>query len=135
MKNNCFTVVVGEGRKKNRSFSIMPSRISYPKCIEDIEKRFLERFNTLADTCFFAVPFDEDMWDYIHELRKEILELDSRPDPGNTDTEWNAVQVKTYCESIQERLARCEEALGLKTSDYQVAQTQTVHLGNHVALI
>ena len=121
MRSKGFAVIIGGGQGGGNPFRVSPNKVTGPKNIKDIEKRFLERFNRLADKNFSSIPFDEDMWDYLHVLQKEILDLDLGLGTGIGFIEWNdPAQAKDYCESVHEKLTKCEKQLGLTRSNYQV---------------
>ena len=106
-------VIIGGDQGGCKPFRGSLNKIAGPQDIKNIEKRFLERLNRLADICFSTVPFDEDMWDYLHELQKEILCLAVGLGTGKEFIAWNDQgQVKDYCESIHGKLTKCEKQFG-----------------------
>jgi len=106
-------VIIGGGQGKCKPFRGSLNKITGPQDIKNIEKSFLERLNRLADNCFSTVPFDEDMWNYLHELRQEILWLAVGLCAGKEFIAWNDQgQVKDYCESIHGKLTKCEKQFG-----------------------
>ena len=124
MRGNGFAVIIGGGQGADKSFRFSSNKVTGPKNVKDIEKRFLERFNRLADKSFSTVPFDEAMWDYLHELQKEILALSVGLGAGRGHKEWNdPLQVKDYCESVHGKLTKCEKKLDLTRSNSLVYLT------------
>jgi len=106
-------VIIGGGQGGCKPFRGSLNKITDPQHIKNIEQNLLERLNRLADICFSTVPFDEDMWDYLHELQKEILYLDVGLGTGREFIVWNDQgQVKDYCESVHGKLTKCEKQFG-----------------------
>lgn len=119
MRSKDFTVIIGNDQEGIKPLRVSLNKIAGSQHIKDIEKRFLERFNRLADKSFSTVPFDEDMWDYLHKLQKDILDFDVGFGTEGGFIEWDdPVKVKGYCESMHGKLTKCEKQLGLIRSNY-----------------